>query len=100
MSLLLKPGKLNDVHLKEKSAWITYKNEDNEFKINSVSFDAINSGSYDLIMDDRDEKDDEMTFSKNVDHKEAYLKTIFEPYRFSKLTICKALSVRDCFIDW
>jgi hypothetical protein len=44
-------------------------------------------------MEHRDDKDDEITFDKCVDHKEAYLKSIFEPFRFSKLTICKALSV-------
>ena len=44
-------------------------------------------------MEQRDDKDDEIAIVKDVDHKEAYLKSIFEPFRFSKLTICKALSV-------
>ena len=92
----VKSGKLVSIQLNEKSVWVTYKNDDDELKISFVNLNGID-GACDLIMEYRDDKDDEITFSKDIDHKEAYLKAIFEPFRFSKLTICKALNVCALF---
>ncbi len=88
-----KSTKLVDVYLNEQTVWLTYKNsDDDEFKISYCNLTGI-GGSFDLTMERRNDNEDEFAFAKDVDHKEAYLKAIFEPYRFSKLTILKSLSV-------
>lgn len=90
----MKNGTLIDIQLNEKSVWITYRNDvRDEYEISFINL--LNNVGYDLILNQtlNNEKDDEIVLLKDLDQKETYLKYIFEPYRFSKSTICKALSV-------
>lgn len=57
--------------------------------------EEVNSNSQEN--DDEDELNDERLFCErgytDLDHKEIYLKLIFEPFRFSKTNIIKSLGV-------
>jgi hypothetical protein len=57
-----------------------------------IGFLNLNDKTFnELLIQRAQEKDDEIIALKDM--KETFMKLIFEPYRFSKATICKSLRV-------
>lgn len=115
--IVRKKGKLVNVHMSRSKVWLMYKNEKESIEIVTIAIDENNMSliyleeshlscqdkeklmisKQDEYTDDEEndyEEDELINFDcSKTDIKERYLKLIFEPYRFSKTNIYKALGV-------
>lgn len=59
-----------------------------------IGFFNLNDKTFnELLIQRPQERDDDIIVLRDM--KETFMKLIFEPYRFSKATICKSLRVRN-----
>ncbi len=117
--IVRRKGKLVDLCLSGSKVWLMYKNEQECIEVVTIAIDESNvsvvfleegrerlekrearrgGNEGGLDTDDEEEADyeeDELINSdcSKMDIKERYLKVIFEPYRFSRINIFKALGV-------
>lgn len=120
-----KNGKLVNLHMSTSKVWLMYKNDQASIEIVTV---AINQSNLSLVYleeshlssqerakisrvsthnDSNFSDDEEQDYEgeelinydcTKTDIKERYLKLIFEPYKYSKMNILKALGVSDKFL--
>lgn len=118
-NIISKKGKLVSVTLSNSKVWLMYKNERESIEMVTIALSQnsmsmiyleeshlsgqekerhISKQSNPEFSDDEDEEDEDELINldcSKTDIKERYFKLIFEPYRFSKTNIFKALGVRS-----
>ena len=103
---ICKNGKLMSIKSDGTKVWLMYRNEHENIEIIGMYIDpknpsivyleesSLKNERFTPRNDDEDLDEDLMTIDMSTgDVKEAFLKLIFEPYRFSSSNICKALGI-------